>query len=87
VASVTFTQSGYFSIARGSGGMPQRSAEPAPPGHFCNNLSALLFQLGVLGFGLLQDRDVRIGVFPEVEKIIVGSIGFDSIALQGVGMA
>ena len=27
---------------------------------------AQLSQLGVLGFGFLQDGDVRVGVFPEV---------------------
>jgi hypothetical protein len=29
-------------------------------------------QLRVLGFGLLQDGDVGVGVFPELEEIFVG---------------
>src|SRR5215472_14622820 len=33
---------------------------------------SLLLQLGVLRRGLLQDRDVRVGVFPEREEILVG---------------
>jgi hypothetical protein len=28
-----------------------------------------LLQLGVLGFGLLQDGDVGVGVFPEREEV------------------
>ena len=30
-----------------------------------------LLQLGVFGFGLLEDGHVRVGVFPEIEKIFV----------------
>jgi hypothetical protein len=30
-------------------------------------------QLCVLGFGLLQDGDVGIGIFPEREEVFVGS--------------
>jgi len=29
-------------------------------------------QLRVLGFGLLQDGDVGVGVFPEGEEVVVG---------------
>jgi hypothetical protein len=29
-------------------------------------------QLRVLGFGLLQDGDVRVGVFPQSEEVVVG---------------
>ena len=32
-------------------------------------------QLRVLGFGLLQDADVGVGVFPEGEEIFVGGEG------------
>src|SRR5580704_12563245 len=49
----------------------------------------------VLGFGLLQDRDVGIGVFPEGEEVFVGSEVSDAggitirslrgSRLQGVG--
>ena len=31
-----------------------------------------LLELGVLCLGLLQDRDVGVGVFPECEEILVG---------------
>jgi hypothetical protein len=33
---------------------------------------SLLLQLRVLGFGLLQDGDVGVGVFPEREEIFIG---------------
>ena len=52
-------------------------------------------QLCVLGFGLLQDGDVGIGVFPEREEVFVGSecpdtggVGIGSLRgsrLQGIG--
>jgi hypothetical protein len=45
----------------------------------------LLLQLRVLRFGLLQDGDVGVGVFPEGEEILIGGAGFEVIALQGVG--
>ena len=55
----------------------------------------LLLQFRVLGFGLLQDGDVGVGVFPEREEIFVGGerpdaggIGIRSLRssrLQGVG--
>ncbi len=35
-------------------------------------------QLRVLGFGLLQDGDVGVGVFPEGEEIFVGGEGTDA---------
>jgi hypothetical protein len=31
-----------------------------------------LLQLCILGFGLLEDRDVRVGVFPEQKEILIG---------------
>ena len=34
-----------------------------------------LLKLGVLGLGLLQDGDVRVGVFPEGEEVFVGGEG------------
>jgi len=33
-------------------------------------------QLRVLGLGLLEDRDVGVGVFPQSEKILVGGLCF-----------
>src|SRR5271169_3943354 len=54
-----------------------------------------LLQLRVLRFGLLQDGDVGVGVFPESKKIFVGgerphasSIGIRTLRglrLQGIG--
>ena len=42
-------------------------------------------QLRVFGFGLLQDGDVGVGVFPEGEEVLVCSVGFGGIALESVG--
>ena len=35
-----------------------------------------LFQLCVFRLGLLQDGNIRVGVFPEREEILVGGAGF-----------
>jgi len=43
-----------------------------------------LLQLCVFRFGFLQDRDVRVGVFPEREEILIGGAGFGGVPLQGV---
>ena len=40
-----------------------------------------LLQLGVLGFGLLQDGNVRVCVFPEGEEVLVGFAGCCGITL------
>src|ERR1700757_2968022 len=37
-----------------------------------------LFQLRVLGFGLLQDDDIGVGVLPEGEEVFVGLEGTDA---------
>src|SRR5215469_16244222 len=42
-------------------------------------------QLRVFRLGLLQDGDVGIGVFPEVEEILISSLGFGGIARDGIG--
>jgi hypothetical protein len=44
-------------------------------------LNITLLQLGVFGLGLHEDGDIGIGVFPEGEEIIVGSVGFSGVAL------
>src|SRR5260370_20763152 len=44
-----------------------------------------LFQLCVLGFRLLQDRDVGVGVFPKRKKILVGCARFPNISYKGIG--
>ena len=50
---------------------------------FCGSL----LQLRVLGFGLLQDGDVGVGVFPEREEVLIDSSRFGRVALHGVGAA
>src|SRR5215469_9935592 len=40
-----------------------------------------LLQLGVLGFGLLVYGDVRVGVFPEGEEVLVRGTGFGTCCL------
>ena len=47
----------------------------------------LLRELGVLGFGFFQDGDVRVGIFPQCEEILVGSAGLGRVAGQCVGSA
>jgi len=37
-----------------------------------NTIAEQLLQLRVLGFGLLQDGNVGVGVFPEGEEVFVG---------------
>ena len=44
---------------------------------------AHLLQLRVLGLGFLQDGDVRVGVFPQCEEILIGRLGLGGVALQG----
>jgi hypothetical protein len=39
-------------------------------------------QLGVFRLGLLEDRDVGVGVFPEAKEILVGSLGLGLISGQ-----
>src|SRR5580704_6465214 len=41
-------------------------------------------QLRVLRLGFFQDRDVRVGVFPEDEEILVGSLGFGGVTCHRV---
>src|SRR5215831_20908496 len=43
-----------------------------------------LLQLRVFCFGLLQDRDVGIGVFPESEEILIRGAGLGCLSLQSV---
>ncbi len=37
------------------------------------------FQPRVLGFGLLEDGDVGVGIFPESEELFVGKFRFFTI--------
>jgi len=47
-------------------------------------IATLLLQFRVLRFGFFQDGDVRVGVFPEGEEILICRLGFGGVALQGV---
>ena len=44
----------------------------------------MLLQLRVLRFGLLQNGDVGVCVFPQREKILICGTGFGGVALQSV---
>ena len=46
-----------------------------------------LLELGVLGFGLLVDGDVGVGVFPEREEIFVRSFSPSDVTGKRVGPA
>jgi len=46
-----------------------------------------LLQLGVFGFGLLQDGDVGVGVFPEGQEVLVGITCLFCVARQGISSA
>jgi hypothetical protein len=46
-----------------------------------------LLQLRVLRLGLLEDGDVRVGVFPEREEILIGGFCLGGVTLHGVRSA
>jgi hypothetical protein len=46
-----------------------------------------LLQFRVLRLGLPQDGDVRVGVFPECQKILICGAGFGGVTLQSIGSA
>ncbi len=43
-----------------------------------------LLQFGVFGFGLLQDRDIGVGVFPHGKEVLVSFLGLCLISLQRI---
>jgi hypothetical protein len=49
------------------------------------NLEVKSLQLGVFDFGLFEDGNVGIGVFPEGEEILIRGAGFGGVALQHIG--
>jgi hypothetical protein len=57
-----------------------RAGEFSPHPITTSNRSELL-QLRVLRLGLLQDRNVGVGVFPEREEIVVGAASLGSVTL------
>src|ERR1035438_9707452 len=53
--------------------------------HIVGKITTLLLQLRVLCLGLLQDRNVGVGVFPEGEEVLIGGFCFGDVALHGIG--
>ena len=53
----------------------------------CSVNSALLLQRRVLGLGSDQDRNVGVGVLPELEEILIGGPGSVGVALYCVSAA
>ena len=47
--------------------------------------TSLLREFGVLGFGFFQDGDIRVGIFPQREEILVGGAGAGVVASQSAG--
>jgi len=47
--------------------------------------TATLLQLRVFRLGLLQDRDIGVGVFPEGKKVLVCTFRFRGVACHRVG--
>lgn len=44
-----------------------------------------LFQLRILHFRGNQNWNIRVGVFPHCEKVLIGGAGFGGVALENVG--
>ena len=53
----------------------------------CGRTEAKLLQLRVLRLGFLQDGDVGVGVFPEGEEVLIGSLGLPGVSRQSEGSA
>ncbi len=43
-----------------------------------------LLQLGVLGFCLIQDWNVGVGVFPECQEVLIRDLRFGGVALHDI---
>ena len=48
-------------------------------------MNSVLLELGVFGFGLLQDGDVGIGVFPEGKEVLISDVSFGGVAGKRIG--
>jgi hypothetical protein len=48
-------------------------------------LASGLLELRVLGFGLLQDGDAGVCIFPQRKKVLISGAGFGGVALQDLG--
>jgi hypothetical protein len=51
------------------------------------NEDRLLLQLSVLRFRSDENRNVRVGVFPKREEILISRLGLGGVALHGIGSA
>jgi hypothetical protein len=51
------------------------------------NEDRLLLQLRVLGFRSDENRNVRIGVFPKREEILIGRLALGGVASHDIGSA
>jgi hypothetical protein len=51
----------------------------------CERDWEFLLQLGVFRLGLNQNRNIRVGVLPQGEKILIRGAGFERVALHRVG--
>src|SRR6516164_3582011 len=68
-------------------GLPVIRPESVGSGNRTATEGICLPQLSVLGFGLDQDWDVGVCVFPEREEILIRGAGFHSVSWHGVGSA
>jgi len=53
----------------------RRTPYDCAAGVTAHRLKSVLLELGVFGFGLLQDGDIGVGVSPQREEVFVGSEG------------
>ena len=74
-------------MVRNSLGRPRRDScgQPKSSDLRITILIGASLQFGVLGFGGDEDRDVRIGVFPKGEEILVSVTGIGLVGLCRVG--
>ncbi len=67
--------------------LPEQPGRLSPPvaGATAARASALaptllLLQFGVLGFGFFQDGNIRVGIFPQREEVLISSAGTRIVA-------
>src|SRR5664280_588595 len=58
--------------------------EVSSPPQRTEGTSCELLQLGILGFGLLQEGNIMVSVFPERQEVLICGTGFDRVALHSV---
>src|ERR1700677_5277170 len=65
-------------------GKPTKGSQPQAKQGMLRRIRVILLQLCVFGFGLQQDRDVWVGVFPEAKEIIVSGARLCSISSERI---